>query len=403
MIGIIIAAAALPVFADLSLARAEQMATVRSVDVATALATVRQREAELAIARGTAVPHLFGEYSLSPQAGPLDVGTVEQHYFAVGAGVTVNDFLTSSSAVRGAAGELLAAQRSADAAQLSARENVARLYYAALQAVAMERFRAESLAGAQRDRAAAELRVRSGDAPELDVVRADVTVAQARADSARAESERAKAIEALASATGADPAGLKTLTSSANNSVALLPADKAIARALASRPELASLMATIQARNANVINARQSGLPTATVNGGYQKGVDTGIPVQGPQVTAHLDVPLASGTSARVASAQAQLDAAYAALADQQRKIALEVSAALHDVAAEAAAADAADRARDEARRALQSVEIGYREGASSSLDVADARRTYAQASADALVAEYQHALAIAIVEVIVP
>ncbi|MBV9333328.1 MAG: hypothetical protein JO146_04925, partial [Candidatus Eremiobacteraeota bacterium] len=50
-----------------------------------------------------------------------------------------------------------------------------------------------------------------------------------------------------------------------------------------------------------------------------------------------------------------------------------------------------------------QSVEIGYREGASSSLDVADARRTYAQASADALVAEYQHALAVAIVEVIVP
>ncbi|MBV9334069.1 MAG: TolC family protein, partial [Candidatus Eremiobacteraeota bacterium] len=388
MIAIIVAAAALPVFANLSLADAQQMGTARSVDVVTARATVQQREADLAIARGTAVPHLFGEYSLSPQAGPLDTGTVEQHYFAVGAGVTVNDFITSSSSVRVAAGELLAAQRNADAAQLSARENVARLYYAALQAVAMERFRAESLAGAQRDRAAAELRARSGDAPELDVVRADVTVAQAHADLARAESERAKAIEALASATGVEPDRLKMLNAPVGTPAAPPAADKAIARALASRPELAALMATIQARDANVTNARQLGLPTATVSGGYQTGVDTGIPVQGPQVAARLDVPLSSGTSARVASARAQLDAAYAALADQQRKIALEVSAALHDVQAEAAAADAADRARDEARRALQSVEIGYREGASSSLDVADARRTYAQASADALVAE---------------
>jgi cobalt-zinc-cadmium efflux system outer membrane protein len=403
VIGIVFAAAALPVFADLSLAGAQQMAIGRSVEVQTALATVRQREADLTIARGTAVPHLFGEYSLSPQAGPLDVGTVEQHYFAFGAGITVNDFLASSSAVRAAAGDLLAAQRDVDAAQLSARENVARLYYAALQAVALERLRAETLAGAQRDRAAAELRARSGDAPELDVVRADVTVAQARADSARAESERAKAIEALASATGVDPVRLNALSSSPNNPVAPPPADKATARALAARPELAALMATIEARKAALISARQSGLPTATVNGGYQTGVDTGIPVQGPQVAAHLDVPLSSGASARVASAQAQLDAAYAALAEQQRKIALEVSAALHDVQAEAAAADAADRARDEARRALQSVEIGYREGASSSLDVADARRTYAQASTDSLVAEYQHALAVAIVEVMIP
>jgi outer membrane protein TolC len=51
----------------------------------------------------------------------------------------------------------------------------------------------------------------------------------------------------------------------------------------------------------------------------------------------------------------------------------------------------------------LSAVELGYREGASTSLDIADARRTYQQATVDALVAEYQRALAFAVLQVIVP
>ncbi len=396
--------AAIPAFAQLSLTDAQQRAAANAVDVSTARASVRAKEAELRLARIGGVPHLVGDYSLSPQAGPFDQGTVEQHFFTVGAGVSINDLIASSSATRVAADDLLAAQRMAAAAELAARENAAQLYFAALQAIAVERIRIENLGGAQRDRSAANLRARSGESPNLDVVRADVALAQARAELARAHANRANAVDALASATAVDPATLANLAAAPPGpQPATLDEKRAVARALAGRPEIAALLATIDGRDAAVASARQSGLPAATIAGGYQAGVDTGVPVRGAQVAVHLDVPLASGGSDRVDAAKAQVEAARAQLVEQRRTIALAVASAVRDVRAGSAAAVAAVLASEEAKRALNAVELGYREGASSSLDVADARRTYVQASVDSLVAEYERALAIAVLEVIAP
>jgi cobalt-zinc-cadmium efflux system outer membrane protein len=395
--------AGIPAFAALSLADAQQRATVNSVDVQTAIATVRQRQATLAIARRTGVPHAVGDYSLAPQANAANNGTVEQHFVSVGLGVSINDLAAQSGAVRVAAGELLAAQRNADAALLSARQNATKLYFTALQAIAVEGVRAQGVAGAQLDRDAANLRARNGESPQLDVVRADVTLAQARADLARAQADRADAVEALASAASIDAAMLGRLVPSSSLIITLPDEHRAVARALATRPEVAALLATIAARTADVANARRSGIPTATLQGGYQRGVDTGIPVQGPQVTAHVELPLALPARDQVAAAQAQLDAARAQLVEERRTIALQVASAIRDARAESAAAQAAQRGHEEAQRALTAVEIGYREGASSSLDVADARRTYEQASVDALVAEYRREAAFAVLEVIAP
>jgi len=395
--------AAIPAFSTLSLADAQQRVAANNVDVQTALATVRQREAELRVAQVTGVPHLVGDYSLSPQANAANTGTVEQHLFSVGLGVSINDLFANSPAVRGAAGALLAAQRNADAAILAARENAAKLYYAALQAIAIERTRSEAVRGAQLDRNAADLRARSGESPRLDVIRADVTLSQARADLARAQADRADAVEALASASRMSPSELANLAATPTPPRRLPDEDRAVARAIALRPEVAALLATIDARQAGVAAARRTGLPTATIQGGYQRGVDTGIPVGGPQVAAHLEVPLSSPSGAQAASAQAQVDAARAQLTEERRTLTLDVASAIRDARADDAAAAAAERGRAEAQRALTAVEIGYREGASSSLDVAEARRTYEQASVDALVAEYRRALAYAILEVIVP
>jgi outer membrane protein TolC len=101
--------------------------------------------------------------------------------------------------------------------------------------------------------------------------------------------------------------------------------------------------------------------------------------------------------------AQSQVDVARVQLLEERRTLTLEIQSAIRDARAADAAAQAAERGRDEAKRALDAVEVGYREGASSSLDVADARRTYEQASVDALTAEYRRALSFAILEVIVP
>jgi outer membrane protein TolC len=230
-----------------------------------------------------------------------------------------------------------------------------------------------------------------------------VTLAQARADFARAQADRANAVEALASATALSSDLLATMTTARSLTTRLPDERSAVARALAVRPEVSALLATIAARTNDVANARRLGFPTATLQGGYQTGVDTGIPVQGPQVVAHVELPFASPVRDQMAAAQALLDVARAQLIDERRTLTLAIDSAIRDARADDAAAQAAQRSRDEAQRALTAVEIGYREGASSSLDIADARRTFEQASVDALVAEYRRELAYAILEVIVP
>jgi outer membrane protein TolC len=396
--------AVIPAFTHLSLGDAQSRALAVNVNVQTAIATVAQRRAALQLARDNAVPHLTGDYSLSPQAGPFNSSTVMQHLVTVGAGVSINDLLTAPAATRAAAEDLLTAQRDADGAVLQARENVTKLYFAALQAIAAEALSRANVAGAQRDRDAAALRARNGESPHLDVVRADVTLAQAQAALAQAEAARSDAVDALASATGVPPASLKKL----GGSVPPVPSGtlnepRAVARALALRPELSALLATIAARRANVTAARETGLPATTVTGGYERGVDSGVGVQGAAVSAHVDLPLASGAGARTFAARAQLTAARAQLLDARRVIVLSVETAIRDARAGAVALRAAVAARDEAARALAAVELGYREGASSSLDVFTARSTYEQAAANALVAQYQQAQALAILEVIVP
>lgn len=399
----VIMGAAIAVFSQLSLTDAMQRGASNSVDVQIAIAAIHQREAQLRIARISAVPHLTGDYSLSPQAGPLDNATVEQHYIAVGAGISLSDLIAAPSTIDAAAGDLVAAQRRAAGADLTARENAVKLYFAALQAIAIERIRVDSLHGAQRDRNAAGLRSRNGESPAIDVMRADVTLSRARADLARAQADRADAVAALASATAIEPAALVALTPF-NYSARNAPDEhRAVERALAMRPELSGLLASLRARNAELAGARRRVLPTATIQGGYQTGVDTGIPVRGPQAAAHVEMPFASDTRARVAVAQANVDTTYAQLLDERRTIALEVAAAIRDAQALRVAAQAAGQAKNEAATALAAVEIGYREGASSSLDVAIARRTYDEAQVEALVADYDSARALAIVDLVVP
>ncbi len=395
--------AAMAVFTQLSLPDAISRAVSNSAAVQSAVATVREREAQLSLARGAAVPHLSGDYSLAPQAGPLDAGTVEQHFITVGAGISLSDLLASASAVHAAAGDLLAAQRSASATELATKENAVRLYFAALQAIAIEGIRQGALQGALRDRAAADIRNRNGESPQLDVLRAGVTLSQARADLARAQADRADAVEVLASATASDSRTLAALSEAPFPQPQSPHEQQAVTRALAMRPELSSLVASLQARNADLAGARRSGVPTATIEGGYQTGVDTGIPVHGAAVAAHFEVPLSSGTHARAAAAQAQVNATYAQLMEERRTIALEVASAVRDARALDAASQAAQQAQEEASKALAAIEVGYREGASSSLDVAVARRTYEDARVQALVATYDSARSQAMLEIVVP
>lgn len=402
LLGALTVAAAVPAFAHLTLADAISKTIANDAAVAQAQATVRERQAELRLARLGGIPHFNADYSLSPQAAPTGSATVEQHFIAVGAGVALADVLAASPAIRQAAAELVSAQRAEDASVLQARTSAIGLFFSALRTAAVATVRRDAVRGAQRELTAARMRAGVGEAPHLDIVRADVTLAQAQADLAQADADRDDALDALASAANL-PAGALTLGGRLAPPPAPPDRQRAVERALAARPELAALSAAIAARVDGVELARRAGWPAVTVSGGFQSGVDTAVPVHGPEAAVHLDLPLAGGNGDRIDAAQAQADAVRAQLAEQQRAIALSVSSAIRDALAAAAAQTAAERARDEAGRALAAVELGYREGASSSLDVDLARRTYVQTSVDALVAEYRRAQTAALVEVLVP
>ncbi len=396
-----------PTFVSLPLERALDLANARSASVLQAIATVRQREAELQIARLSLLPSATADYALAPQAAVNSPGTIAQHSITLGAGISISDLISGDATIRSAAASLLAAQADAGAAVLRERERTVRLYFGALQASATEQLREQQIEGATTDRDAASLRVRKGDAPELDRVRAEVALSQAHADLARAVADRDDAIDALAAETGVDPAGLSAVSLGVplqgHQRASTLTPEDAARRAVAARPEIASLKAQLQSRQQDLRAARASAFPKFVAGAGYQWGVDSGQPVAGTEATVHVELPLGFTSTQRAQIAESQIAATSADLDQTTREVALSAGSATRDANAAATALEAARAARDQAGDALRAIQVGYREGASSSLDVSEARRTYVQASLDALTAQYARAQADAIFDIEVP
>jgi len=153
------------------------------------------------------------------------------------------------------------------------------------------------------------------------------------------------------------------------------------------RPEIAAARADVAAEEAAVHVAERAKLPGFTAAVGYTTGVDGGINVQGPSANLTVDVPLSNVGAERVAEEESRLAQARARLLEAERAVRRDVASAMRSLAADREALAAATRARDEAAAEVAAATIGYRTGASSSLDLQDARRTYAQAAIGAVTA----------------
>ena len=398
MIGAIVLAAmtaAAQQFSALPLSAAVQHAVEISPDVAQARARVTENEALLAAARGTAAPALEASYAAAPQGGNAN-NTIEQSLATIGAGVTLGDYLAYLPAVREAQFALAGAQYDLLDAQRTEREKTVGLYYNALQAVATVDLRSQDLAGAQSDLRAARLRFRAGDVPRLDVVRAQVALASARAALDAANVDAANAKNALAVETGLPEQRLARLESAPP--AAPLPANPqtAVQRALAQRSDVISARQAVNAEQAAVHVAERGVLPAVTVSAGYTHGYDSGVLVSGPSATVNVSLPISHEAGARVAAERARLQEAQYKEAALVRSVGVAVSSAARTYAESLRAVDSARRARIAAQEELRATEIGYRSGASSSLDVADARRTYVQAALAEVTAVYAQARAAA-------
>lgn len=369
-----------------------------SPDVAQARARVAENGALLAAARGAAAPAFQAGYAAAPQGGSAN-NTIEQSLLTVGAGATLGDYLSYLPTVRQAQFALAGSQYDLLDAQRLEREKTIGLYYAALTADAAQNLRAEDLNAAQSNLRAAQLRFRAGAVPRLDVVRAQVALANARANLDAAQVDAANAKNALAVETGIVPDKLASLESA--TAMAPPPSDpqKAVARALAQRSDLLSARKAVQAEEAAVRMAQRGTLPAVSLSAGYTRGYDSGVLVSGPSANVTLSVPISHASADRVAAERARLSQTQYKVASLQRSIIVAVSAAARTYQESVRAVASARAARMAAQQAVRATEIGYRNGASSSLDVADARRTYAQAALNEVSAVYAQAQAAATLE----
>jgi outer membrane protein TolC len=165
-----------------------------------------------------------------------------------------------------------------------------------------------------------------------------------------------------------------------------------VQEALGARPERTASMARIGAAEARVRVERSARLPQASVSA----GLDYANPnrrILPPEATWQdsWDVNLSltwkafdgGRTSAAVARAQAQLDAARSQLVDVDRRVRLQVTQRALDLDTARAAAEVAERGLEAARESQRVAGERYRAGVLSSADLLDTEVALLRASLD--------------------
>jgi cobalt-zinc-cadmium efflux system outer membrane protein len=368
-----------------------------SPNVRIASANVDAARASLAAARGTNGVSALAGYAEAPQGAAE--GQIASRIMSYGAQVTLGDVAAYAPAIAQADATLRAAEADATAAERMERITVTGLYYSALKARAVLRARTDALALAQRLLDAANKRVAAGDAPRLDVVRAQVGVSRAEADLALARAAEGSATGALASEVQRPARTFALTMPDAQIATAIPEVPVAVAQALAHRADAASADRAVAAAEAAVNAARGSAIPPVTVGAGYNTGVDSGFRVAGPTFSATMAIPLGGSAAANVHLQRAQLTIAQARRDAVRRAIELEVASAVRTAAASLDVERATAQALDAAQRELAATTLGYDNGASTSLDVASARSTYEQAVLDALAARFDRLQAQALLD----
>ncbi|MBC5823694.1 MAG: TolC family protein [Candidatus Eremiobacteraeota bacterium] len=427
-------------FSGLSLSAAESQALLESPDVAVARARLAGADAVLRQQRGALGPAIVAGYTENPQAAPAgNSATISQHSSTVGLQTVLGNLIAYSPRVAAAAREYQAARSDELNAERVERIKLAGLYYAALKARATVNARDEALRLAMEEEQAAQKRFSAGDAPRVDVVRASVVVARATADAVNAKAASDNATDSLRIETGVGRAAFARTSSRADvgevasavdRSQRVAPApttppggaaatiaspstgsssfesndaadeaavEAAVQAALLQRPEVASASRGVAAAQASLNVARRATVPSLTLGAGYARGVDSGQKVSGPTVNAQLEFPLTAAASSGILASRAGLAEARARLAGAQRDVSVEVGSAVRNLRAASLAVAASTKARQQAQQELNATQLGYRNGASSSLERASAQATYADARLAELSAIYDEALARAV------
>ncbi len=352
------------------------------MDIASAIARVRQAEASAHIVGAALVPAITGNVAAGREGRIGGNATVDGSAYSLGLSASYEvDFWGRNRAVRDSAlATLQASTFDRDTVQLTVTAGVASAW---LQAVALgERIGIAglNLQSAERLLALVESRARAGAATPLELALQRGLVASQRRGIEALRQQAADAQTAISLLLG--QAGLPAIESStlaALNAPAIgtgLPAEL-----LTRRPDIARAEAQLSAADADVLAARAAMLPSLTLTGGVGTGGDRLRRVfDNPlySVAAGLAAPIfdAGRLAAGWELAQAQREELLANYRQAIVAAFADVELALNAVVGIDAQATAQAEELAQAQRALTLAERRYRAGAETLLTLLDAQRT---------------------------
>jgi len=287
-------------------------------------------------------------------------------------------------------------QRSREQAEADLELRVSQAYYRVLAAQRLDSAAREAIASARAHLTASAARVTAGVSPRLDSLRAAVDLAQRATAVARAaEAVRVARVE-LESAIGAplDPAA--SLGEPGDPALDVPDDSAAVARALASRPELAALDQSLRENREREQAARAARGPVVSLNATAQylgpnrsedywdtsdPGLRTHRLFAGIGVTMPIfDAGLASARAGEIAADRLGIEARRQEAALGIRR---EIAQALSDLRVALAVWQVDIGRVATAREALRIASAGYRGGTSTGTDVRDAETSLADSRAD--------------------
>lgn len=259
--------------------------------------------------------------------------------------------------------------------------SVHQAYYGLLLSRRLVEVAQERLAQRQRQLDVAEKRFAAGVVNEFEVIRARVDVANAKPDLIRARNQVLQAEATLNNLLARDQgAPIEAVGELEYVPLGDLTLDEVVRRAIAHRPELASLRVARDIAEKNVAIARAGDKPQVNLQAeyGYATQVFDHLNPSRERWSAAvvLQVPLFDGwrTRGQVAQATSRMRDVQIATAQLRETITLDAKVALDDLKEAAERIDAASLNIGQAQKALELAETSYRYGVATFLDVTDAQ-----------------------------
>jgi len=292
-----------------------------------------------------------------------------------------------------AAGKMRVAMAGAVVTRRDVVRNVKTAYWSAVQACALQAFDADNVQLTETLVKAAERQVELGNAPAAQAMKAEMELARMRQQLVRAKAAVSQADATLNTVMGRPPATPLNLSDALTFTPLALQEDLLLKCGLAQRPEMAQAGAGIDVAHSEVEMARTLRRPDLALQ--FIQGDEFGSGGVGLAIT----IPLIDWGYAKAERARAEANVCVAEkrLEETRNAVRLDISLALISArSAEAQVREYREQILTPAEKLSQMALLGYQEGATSYLEVLEARRTLRAVNTEYLTAlgDYQKALA---------